>query len=181
MDLRGWDDRYRSQEVPSAPTPLVVATARRLTPGRALDLACGTGRNALWLASRGWAVTAVDGSAVAIEKLKAIGQGLPIDARGADLERGEFAIAASSWDLILMCYYLQRDLFEPVKRGVAPGGVVIAIVHIAEPGEQQGRYRLRSGELAGYFEGWEILHSREGVPGDTEHRRASAEIVARRV
>ena len=176
MDLRGWDDRYRSQEEPGAPTPLVVETARHLKPGRALDLACGTGRNALWLASRGWSVTAVDGSAVAIEKLKARGEGLEIDARVADLERGEFAIAASSWDLILMCYYLQRDLFEPVKLGVVPGGVVIAIVHVAE----SGRYCLRSGELAGYFEGWDILHSREGVPEDTEHRRASAEIVARR-
>lgn len=181
MDLRGWDDRYRAQEETSAPTPLVVDTARHLKPGRALDLACGTGRNALWLASRGWSVTAVDGSAVAIEKLRASAGALPIDARVADLERGEFKIAEASWDLILVCYYLQRDLFEPVKLGVVPGGVVIAIVHIVEPGEERGRYRLRSGELVRYFEGWEILHSREGVPEDASHRRASAEIVARRV
>ncbi len=180
MDLRGWDERYRSQEEWSTPTPLVVETARHLNPGRALDLACGTGRNALWLASRGWSVTAVDGSPVAIEKLRASGGALPIDVRVVDLEQSEFAIGDGSWDLILMCFYLQRDLFEPVKRGVAVGGVVIAIVHIAEAGEPLGRYRLLPGELAGYFEGWEILHSHEGVPGDPAHRRAAAEIVARR-
>ena len=78
-----------------------------------------------------------------------------------------------------MCYYLQRDLFEPVKRGVKPGGVALVIVHMFEPGHEQSRFSVQPGELAKYFEGWEILHSYEGKPKDPEHKRAVAEIVAR--
>jgi 2-polyprenyl-3-methyl-5-hydroxy-6-metoxy-1,4-benzoquinol methylase len=74
MDIRGWDQRYRSKERSSedfdAPaTPLIIETAKQLKPGKALDLACGTGRNALWLAKHGWSVTAVDASSAAIETL----------------------------------------------------------------------------------------------------------------
>ena len=101
-----------------------------------------------------------------------------VDARIADLETHEFPIAEASWDLIAVCYYLQRDLFEPVKRGVKPGGVALVIVHIFEPGHEQSRFSLHSGELAKYFDGWEILHSYEGQPNDPEHKRAVSEIVA---
>jgi len=154
-----------------SPTPLLVETATTLKPGRALDLACGKGRNAIWLAERGWSVTAVDRSPVAIPS---------VDMRVADLETHEFPIAEASWDLIAVCYYLQRDLFEPVKRGVKPGGVVIAIVHMFEPGHEQSRFSVQPRELAKYFEGWEILHYYEGKPRDPEHKRAVAEIVARK-
>jgi tellurite methyltransferase len=150
-------------------------------PGKALDLACGTGRNALWLAEHGWEVTAVDGAAAAIEILRtrAAERGLKSNAIVADLEKGEFEIEPSRWDLVAMCYYLQRNLFEPAKRGVAPGGILISIVHVNEPGEADGPYRLRHGELEQYFADWEILHLFEGKANDSAHRRAVAEIVAR--
>jgi tellurite methyltransferase len=187
VKIRKWDERYRLRERPeedldAAPTPLVVATAGNLRPGKALDLACGVGRNALWLAEHGWDVTAVDGAATAIEILRnrASERGLKINAAVADLEEGEFVIESSRWDLIAMCYYLQRNLFEPAKQGVAPGGIVISIVHITEPGEEPTAHRLRPGELEKYFAGWEILHRYEGKPNDSAHRRAVAEIVARR-
>jgi tellurite methyltransferase len=184
VDIRGWDQRYRAEaRLTAAPTPLVVETASSLRPGKALDLACGTGRNALWLACQGWDVTAVDGSSSAIEILdkNAAAQGLRIDARVADLEEGEYKIEPASWDFIAICYYLQRDLLEPAKRGVVPRGVLLVIVHIAEPGEKPTQFRLRPGELETHFNGWEILHSYEGKPRDTAHARAVGEIVARRV
>ncbi|HEX5430452.1 MAG TPA: methyltransferase domain-containing protein [Bryobacteraceae bacterium] len=183
MDIRAWDERYRSGELSAeSPTPLLAETAGALFPGNALDLACGTGRNALWLAEHGWNVTAVDGSTTAIQILRgnAEQRGLQIATHIADLERGEFEIVESRWDLIAICYYLQRDLLEPAKRGLKPGGVLIVIVHIAEPGEEPTAHRLRPGELRRYFEGWEILHDYEGKPADPAHRRSSAEIVARR-
>ena len=63
-----WDERYRQGETADAsPHPLVVDLVSKLKPGRALDVACGLGRHALWLAGRGWKVTAVDSSRVAIE------------------------------------------------------------------------------------------------------------------
>jgi SAM-dependent methyltransferase len=187
MELRKWEERYRSRGRPeedfaSEPVALVARTARTLLVGRALDLTCGTGRNALWLAQQGWKVTAVDGASGAIEALQSRtgAQGLTIDSKVADLEKWEYRIEREAWDLICICYYLQRDLFEVAKRGLAPGGVVISIVHISDPGEPATEHRLLAGELAGYFRDMEILHSFEGQPDDPAHHRAVAEIVARR-
>src|SRR5579864_7636235 len=185
MEIQGWDARYRSgerraEDLDAAPTPLLVESAEGLVPGQALDLACGTGRNALWLAKQGWNVTAVDGSSAAVEILgsRASQLGLALDTRIADLEKFEYEIEPSRWNLIAMCYYLQRDLFEPAKQGVTPGGILISIVHITEPGEEPTAHRLRPGELPIYFQGWKILHYREGKPHDPAHQRPVAEIVA---
>ena len=187
MEVRDWDNRYRLREhaasdLEAAPTPLLIKTAAVLKPGLALDLASGAGRNALWLAEQNWEVTAVDGAQTAIEILRsrALERDLKINAVVADLEKGEFEIESGRWDLVVMCYYLQRNLFEPAKRGVAPGGILISIVHMNEPGEEDGLHRLRPGDLEKYFKGWEILHRREGKAIDPAHRRAVAEIVARR-
>lgn len=186
MDIRGWDERYRSRtrlhEGAEPATPLLVKTASRLRPGKALDLACGTGRNSLWLAEHGWSVTAVDGSAVAIEvlRLRTVERDLTIESRIADLKRGEYSIAEDTWDLVAICFYLQRDLFEPIMRGIKGGGLLIAIPHITEDGEEPTESRLRPGELPSFIPGWEILHYREGKPDDPAHKRAAAEIVARR-
>ncbi len=187
MDIRGWNERYRSRElspddVDTKPTPLLVEATKPLARGTALDLACGTGRNAIWLAQCGWSVTAIDGSEAAIEALRArVSQlGIDVDARVADLQKREYEIEKSHWDLVAICYYLQRDLFEPAKNGVKPGGVLVAIVHIAQGREQPTESRLRPAELIQYFRGWQILHRYEGEPSDPAHRRAVAEIVARR-
>lgn len=187
MDIQGWNDRYRSkehqaEEKDASPTPLLAETAQPLPPGRALDLACGAGRNALWLAANGWNVTAVDGSPAAIALLRdqASARALTITAQAADLQAGEYQITRSAWDLIVIAYYLQRDLFNPAKQGVAPGGILLAIVHISEPGEEPKETRLERGQLAAYFQDWEILHYYEGKPNDPSHRRAVAQIVVRR-
>jgi SAM-dependent methyltransferase len=153
------------------PTPLLVETAAKLKAGRALDLACGKGRNAIWLAEHGWQVTAVDRSPVAIPE---------VDVHVADLEKHDFPIEEAAWDLIVVSYYLQRDLFEPVKQGVKHGGVALVIVHLFEPGHEHSRFSLHPGELARYFQGWEVLHSYEGKPRDPEHKRAVAELAARK-
>ena len=152
------------------PSPLLVEYAQKLPPGRALDLACGAGRNSIWLAQQGWSVTAVD------KAESALGWALC-----ADLEAGEFRIEEDAWDLILMSLYLQRDLFEPVKRGLRVGGLAVVIVHLYEPGHETSRFSLHPGELTGYFDGWEILHTREGKPIHNPQGRAVAEIVARKV
>lgn len=187
MDVRGWNERYRSRErreedLDAAPTALLVEIASPLSPGKALDLACGAGRNALWLAEHGWDVTAVDGASAAIDILRerSIERHVRIDARVADLAKHDYSIEPRVWDLVAMCYYLQRDLFEPAKEGVKPGGALVAIVHITEGNEHSTATRLKRGELERYFESWEILHRYEGASRDPAHRRPVAEIVARR-
>jgi SAM-dependent methyltransferase len=152
------------RETIAAPDPLVVRFASGLRAGTALDLACGSGRHAVWLAKQGWTVTAVDVSSSAIAILQE--RDASVDTRVADLTRGEFTIEASAYDLVLISRYLQRDLFEPAKRGVKPGGVLIAIVLLENPAEEPGRFRAKPGELRSFFDGWEILHSYEGPSPD---------------
>src|SRR6185312_6766388 len=121
--------------------------------------------------------TAVDASSAAIDFLLATAtqRGVTLAAKVANLEEHEYRIEVSAWNLVAICYYLQRDLFEPAKRGVVPGGLLISIVHITEPGEEPTAHRLRPGELAQYFNDWEILRYREGTPRDAVHRRSVAE------
>jgi len=184
MDIAGWEERYRSGESgkEESPTILLVETIQGLAPGTAIDLACGSGRNALYLAERGWNVTAVDGSDTAIRLVqqRAAARGLHVPTQVADLAAPEFTLLPETFDLILVAYYLQRDLFTKVKASVRPRGVVVAIVHTPEPGEAWSEKRARSGELREFFAGWELLWDYEGPSRDPAHRRPVAEIVARR-
>jgi tellurite methyltransferase len=151
VSIEKWDQRYRAgQQLSEPPSPLVQRFVADLAPGTALDLASGPGRNALYLAERGWRVTAVDGSPTAISKLRE--RNAAIDARIADLERGEFQIQPDSYDLICDCLYLQRDLFPQIKAGVRKGGLAIVIARLT---------RVHPGELRAYFDDWNILHYRE--------------------
>ncbi len=184
MDIAGWDEKYRSGDrgKEDAPTILLVEIAAKLTPRTVIDLACGAGRNALYLAEQGWTVTAVDGSKSAIELVqqRSAARGLNMDTKVADLTAPDFKIPSDTFDLILIAYYLQRDLFVKVKAAVRPGGLVVAIAHTPESGEQWSEKRAAPGELRGFFNDWEILWEYEGPSRDPAHRRPVAEIVARR-
>ncbi len=81
MDSTAWDDRYAASELiwSAEPNQFVESHLCDLPPGRALDLACGEGRNALWLASRGWQVTAMDFSPVGIDKGRQIAEQAGVD------------------------------------------------------------------------------------------------------
>ena len=184
MSIEQWNQRYRAgEQLFTEPSPLVKRYSRELEPGRALDLACGVGRNALYLAQNSWQVTAVDGSPLAIEILqqRAREQKCHVDARVADLERGEFEIEPGAYGLICDCYYLQRSLIPKMQSGVRPGGIVVAIVHLADPDQPQGTpTRARPGELRAFFADWKILHEYEGTSREACHQRPVAELVAQK-
>ncbi len=186
--MTDWDERYqRGEHTDDEPHRLIIEFASTIEPGRALDLACGVGRHAIWFAERGWRVTAVDNSRVAIEILRrrAGERGLAIDSLVADLERREFTIEPEAYDLILNCHYLQRDLFPAIKAGARIGGVVIAVIAMVDDDPQikpmNPAFLLKPGELRAEFEGWELLREFEGKPAGDERRRAMAEIIARRL
>src|SRR5437868_7816876 len=111
MDIAGWEEKYRSDDrkKEDAPTILIVEIAEKLAPGAAIDLACGAGRNALYLAERGWEVMAVDGSQRAIElvQMRAAAPGLHVNTMVADLTAPNFTMPPDAFDLILIAYYLQ--------------------------------------------------------------------------
>src|SRR5579863_7755040 len=94
-----------------------------VTPGRALDLACGGGRHAIWLRDRGWAVTAIDLAPVSIDGVTCI---------QADLEQG-FAIEPGAWELIVCWLYWQEDLLPLIREGIRHGG------YVALAGKTRGR------------------------------------------
>lgn len=179
-----WNERYRTgQQVFDTPSPLVVEFTNHLIPGSALDLASGPGRNALYLAEHGWRVTAIDGSPVAIDLLldRARHRKLALEARVLDLEMGRLRVLEPGFDLILSCYYFQRSLIAPMKSSLRRGGLLIAIAHLSDANQPEGTgSRANPGELRSLFEGWRILHYREGDPGESCHRRAVAELVAQK-
>lgn len=182
-----WDERYlRGEHATKEPSPLLRKAVDILMPGRALDIACGVGRHAIFLAERGWTVTAVDGARVGIEILKARARelGLTVDARVADLERGEFHIEPGTYDLICVFYYLQRDLFPSIRAGVKAGGAVVAAIHLND-GKEDARprnpaYLLEPGELKQLFAGWEITYYHEGESDEGGHHHDTAYLIARK-
>src|SRR5215217_8837648 len=106
MDNRGWDIRHSGSELvwTAEPNRFLAAEAADLTPARALDLACGEGRNAVWLAERGWRVTGVDFSQVGLDKgaLLAQERGVTVEWLRADLV--EHVPPARAFDLVAILY-----------------------------------------------------------------------------
>ena len=136
MRREDWDKRYASVENLWAvrPNRFFVAEVAELEPGRALDLACGEGQNAIWLATLGWDVTGVDYSEVAIAKARARAErdGARLDFVCADLLEYEPSLGA--FDLVLLLYFHipateRRGVLGRAAGALAPGGTCIVIGH----------------------------------------------------
>jgi SAM-dependent methyltransferase len=127
----GWDARYADPARPwtRVPSPTVTGALADLPPGRAVDVAAGTGRHALWLAERGWQVTAVDFSAVGVEqgRAQAAGRGLSIEWAVADVHGWAPQQPA---DLVLAAHVqLGVAGFARCAQWLAPGGRLVVVGH----------------------------------------------------
>ena len=120
-DQEKWDARYLDGAGGTDPSAVVVKYWERAPVGRALDLACGNGRNSLFLADKGFAVDAVDISGVALNSLA--GKHPNIDAICADLD--DWPIPQNRYTLIVNVRFLDRRLFPMIVSGLRPGGVLI--------------------------------------------------------
>ena len=136
MDRDIWNDRYAERDLvwSAEPNRFLVAEAADLVPGAALDLGAGEGRNSLWLAERGWEVTAVDFSDVALSKGRRIAErrGLSIDWVVADL--GMYIPPARTFDLVIEFYVqvrapLRQEIWRRAEAAVAPGGTLLVVGH----------------------------------------------------
>ena len=111
MESQEWDDRYAGRELvwTAEPNMFVVAELQDLAPGRALDVGAGEGRNAVWLASRGWQVTAVDFSAVGLAKGRRLAQnrGVAVDWVLADVR--DYQPEPGCFQLVLIAYLQLRE------------------------------------------------------------------------
>lgn len=140
MDAAGWDDRYTERELVWSvePSVWVEQLTADLPPGRALDLASGEGRNALWLAERGWDVTAVDFSSVALDRARRLGRDrLGPDAGNLTIVQAdllEYEPPAAAFELVLLVYLHlrgpeRRRVVRAAASAVAPSGRLLVIGH----------------------------------------------------
>ena len=167
-----WDARYRERlaedrGTEDEPHLLLLAQAFRLpSRGRALDIAAGLGRNALWLAEEGLSVLAVDASGVACDHLarRAAALGLPVTALCRDLERDP--LPDGPFDVVVNTLYLQRDLASQIERALAPGGLLLfsTFVENGTAHLEHKEYRLTRGELPSLFPSLEVLEFSEDPP-----------------
>jgi len=161
-----WNERYRRQGYDFTPADWLrdlEPIVREHTVGaRALDLACGGGRNALYLARLGYIVDAWDASEVGleflrreVERLVTAGEPVGVEARRVDLERSPLQPAA--YDLLLDAHYLDRALFPSMCHALRPGGLLIVSTFLWTPGGARSSrlsnpaYALQPGELRAAF------------------------------
>lgn len=162
-------DRLNSIEQ-SAPNARLAKLLPYLTGGSALDFACGLGANSFFLAEQGYEVQALDISDVAIEYIReeAKKQELPIKASVGDLtDWSNLNLKESSFDLVVITYYLDRLTFPFIKSIIKEDGYLFMETFYMSPrNETQGvsdQYKLRSSELLSVFGDWQVHYYEENV------------------
>lgn len=180
-DRRRWNERYSDAEV-GQPSAFLVGLDHLLPrAGRALDVAGGSGRHALWLAARGLNVTLVDVSDVGLElaATEARRRGLAVEMVERDLEAQ--GLPPGSWDVMVCFHYLHRPLFGSFPAALAPGGLLVCEIATVRNLERHDRpprpYLLEEGELQRMAADLDIVGYREGWVDDDRH---CARLVARR-
>lgn len=136
MDPTQWNDRYATADYIWKADPNIFLTAQtaHLPVGRALDLACGEGRNAVWLAEHGWDVTGVDFSSVAIDKARRMASERGVEVEWVCADATTWQSPAGGFDLVAI-FYLQltpddrRRAVGVASRSLAPGGTLLMVAH----------------------------------------------------
>jgi len=198
-DRDKWNQRYRDGAYVARkhPSALLVEWLPKLASGggtpRALDIACGSGRNSVYLARQGWHVCAVDISEVALAQLAATAEQESLDIRciQRDLEAGEPRVedlaADGPFDLGLVIRYTNLSLISRLSEVLGPGGCLVAESHLmTDPdadvvGPSDQRFRVAPGDLRSAARGLEVVEYHEGIVEDPDRRRAAlAQLVARK-
>ncbi len=173
-----WDARWAERGAPGAPSAVLLALADLLPRrGRALDLAGGAGRHAIWLARRGLEVTLVDFSPRALALARATEPTLTTLACDLDADPAP----AGPWDLVLVFHFLDRRLYRGLPDLLAPGGLLV-VVHPTRTNLERhpspgAPYLLEPDELPTLMSSLHVLHQDEGWSCEDRHE---ARIVARR-
>lgn len=183
-----WDRRYADGdwEDVSGPALLLEEALPWLDGrGRALDLACGAGRNAVRLAALGYAVLAVDLSleGLRITRRRAAEGGLRVQPLLADVDRLE--LLPESFQVVVNTHFLLRSAFDLIRRTLAPGGILVFETFNVDEidilgGDIRREYALERGELRRVFPEFEVLLYEEGVVQREEGERGLARMIARK-
>lgn len=184
-DREKWDTRYRTQGAESKAPSAFLRSLDLRQSGRALDVAGGAGRNAIWLAQRGLDVTLVDISREGLALARAAAGDLPLSLVCADLESEP--LPAGPFDLIISFNFLRRELFAAFPGSLAPGGLLVyqqpTMSNLQRHPRPPAAFLLADGELPGLLQGLEMVSYQEGwfadgdEPGEARHQ---ARLVARK-
>lgn len=168
-DQRRWDKKWKAMvDETIAPHELLVNNFDLLSAGDALDLACGRGQNAMWLAERGYQVRGLDISVVALEmaQAEAVRRGLSEQVRFERMDLDNLSLPSESYDLICVFHYLDRSLFPVIRQGLRPEGLLFFSTRhlgfLKRQPKANRAYLLRPGELMVQFADWQLLHVEEG-------------------
>ena len=165
-DRERWEKKYSANFVPIGNVAVVEKYAKLATGKKALDIACGMGRNSKFLAKEGFEVEALDISPLAINSLKNIENISP-----KEVDFDTYQLEENRYDLIVCTYFLKRELFPQIERALKEGGIFIfeTFMHHSKntkvPSNQA--FLLKEGELEATFsERYEILHLEEFMAQD---------------
>ena len=185
-DRSKWNQRYAENTYRKGnPVNMLESWVSKMPKGRALDVACGAGRNAIFLAQNGFDVDAIDiskeGLKLASDKAESLG--LKINWLEHDLDQAyNFK---SDYNLIVVLWYVNLGLISQLCENLTPGGYLICEEHLVTPEEVIGPknpdYRVKPGALRAAVSPLEILHYEESIEGsDNDEPVCSARVVARR-
>ncbi len=191
QDQLKWDKKYTENDTLLGfrePSPLLTQFISEAPAKRALDIACGTGRNTLYLAAQGFEVDALDISAVALQELtqhmEKVTDLASIHTQLVDLDT--YTPPLSSYDLIIQTNFLDRRLIPLLASSLTKGGLLIIETYMLDPeNEKKGSnesYLLKPGELPTYFDQhYEVLYYDEFWNRGENYRMRKQGIVVKRV
>lgn len=180
-DREKWDGKYRQRSFSPQPSRIVREFYSRAPVGRALDLACGNGRNACLLAEHGFEVDAVDISEVGLRRFVCRSAAVHRICQDVDT----FVIRPGGYQLIVNIRFLKRDLFGALQTGLAPGGLLIFETYLMEKDSEAAQrfspdHLLREGELRQAFPALQTLVYRETASRSHDVPTRTASLVALR-
>jgi SAM-dependent methyltransferase len=187
-DREKWNNRYRGGAYVGRtwPSAFLEDWIERIPPGRALDLACGAGRNALYLAARAFDVDAVDISSEALDRARESGRRLGLRLNWLERDLDQPLALESPYQLILVVRYVNLPLIRQVAGCLAPGGFLVCEQHLATSADVIGptnpAFRVEAGELAAVAADLRIHALEEAIVPEPDGRSAAlARLVAQRI
>jgi len=187
LDREKWNRRYREGAYTERvhPCALLEDWIDGIPVGRAIDVACGAGRNALYLADRGFAVDAVDISGEALDRARGIARQMNLAVNWLEHDLDDPPELGSSYQLILVVRYVNLPLIRQLVTHLAPGGFLICEQHLVTREEVVGpssaAFRVKHGDLLALAQGLQIRHLEETlVPEPDGQTAALAQLVARK-
>ncbi len=188
-DQKRWDKRFGRKEfaLGKEPNPFLKRHIHLLPKGRALDVATGEGRNAVFLAQNGFEVDAMDISEKGLKKARKLARekGVKINTFLVDLD--QYQIEKERYDLIANFYFLKRRLIPRIRNGLKKGGKVIFETYLLEHralatgGPKQAKYFLKPNEPLKLFKKFRIQFYREGIFREGGKRKAVARLIAEKI